>query len=184
MGGRRMSDMQTSGEANRNRPAGISRRTLVKGAAWAVPAVTVLGATPAMARSQDFYIDASLSCKDSPNSDFYFVMNVTNVPEGTKVTVTSWSFTGTSLVNPTPPCFTVQPGQTTQPIRFDAVNSNSNGTLTLTISVVTPISTFTTTLTSVVNGYESCNSIYKTPPNLPVAMCGLSACPTQPFLGC
>lgn len=38
-------------DTNAARPSGVSRRTVVKGAAWAVPAITVASAVPAVAAS-------------------------------------------------------------------------------------------------------------------------------------
>lgn len=38
-------------DKNATRPSGVSRRTVVKGAAWAVPAITVASAVPAYAAS-------------------------------------------------------------------------------------------------------------------------------------
>ncbi len=38
-------------DKNATRPSGVSRRTVVKGAAWAVPAITVASAVPAVAQS-------------------------------------------------------------------------------------------------------------------------------------
>lgn len=47
-------------------PAGVSRRTIVKGAAWAVPAITVASAVPAVASSAPIEIEGVLrSCKHS-----------------------------------------------------------------------------------------------------------------------
>ena len=53
-------------DKNATRPSGVSRRTVVKGAAWAVPAITVASAVPAMAASKpDIEIDwgSSTACK-------------------------------------------------------------------------------------------------------------------------
>lgn len=47
----------------RPRPSGVSRRTVVKGAAWAVPAITVASAVPAMAASQGPIYFTGNACK-------------------------------------------------------------------------------------------------------------------------
>jgi len=53
--------------------SGVSRRTIVKGAAWAVPVITVASAVPAMAASQcnQFTLDDANSCKTSGNPFYY-----------------------------------------------------------------------------------------------------------------
>lgn len=51
------------------RPSGVSRRTVVKGAAWAVPAITVASAVPAMAASATVTVsEAGDACKLPGNS--------------------------------------------------------------------------------------------------------------------
>src|SRR5262245_32612177 len=49
-----------------------SRRTVVKGAAWAVPAVVVAGAAPAMAASPGFLTFTGRACKLPGNSTSTF----------------------------------------------------------------------------------------------------------------
>lgn len=50
-------------------PSGVSRRTVVKGAAWAVPAITVASAVPAYASSAPIEITGvSISCKHPGNA--------------------------------------------------------------------------------------------------------------------
>lgn len=90
---------------NINRPKGISRRTLVKGAAWSVPAVTVLGATPAFAASPGEITlpDTSESaCKytgNYPSGQAYRVelCFTNNMSDQRTITITGAEFKGTAI---------------------------------------------------------------------------------------
>ncbi len=54
-------------------PSGVSRRTVVKGAAWAVPAIAVASSVPAMAASPCVSFSyAAGACKDPGNPFGYF----------------------------------------------------------------------------------------------------------------
>ncbi|SDB79860.1 hypothetical protein GA0111570_101131 [Raineyella antarctica] len=55
----------------------ISRRTLAKGAAWAVPAIAIASALPATAASKcaDFTLDSAKSCKD-PGKPFGYKLYI------------------------------------------------------------------------------------------------------------
>jgi len=66
--------MQTNNNSTETpTPSGISRRTVVKGAAWAVPAIAVAGAVPAMAASQcNVFTFGPASCKTS-GEDYYIL---------------------------------------------------------------------------------------------------------------
>ncbi|HET7277773.1 MAG TPA: hypothetical protein VFJ22_06825 [Dermatophilaceae bacterium] len=61
--------------------SGISRRTVVKGAAWSVPAVVVAGAAPAYAATPIVTIGVGLACKHPGAGDekhYHFELTVTN----------------------------------------------------------------------------------------------------------
>ena len=56
-------------DKNATRPSGVSRRTVVKGAAWAVPAITVASAVPAVAASgPPPGLILGVACKNPGNS--------------------------------------------------------------------------------------------------------------------
>ena len=80
----------------------VSRRTVVKGIAWGVPAITILGATPAFADSK--VITASLSGTRSGRSVAFtltFSSNVTLAAVGVGVgTITGFTVSGPT-VSPT-----------------------------------------------------------------------------------
>lgn len=60
---------------------GVSRRTVVAGTAWAVPAIVVAGAAPAMAATPIVTIGVGLACKHPGNGDtkhYHFELTVTN----------------------------------------------------------------------------------------------------------
>lgn len=87
------------------RPSGVSRRTVVKGAAWAVPAITVASAVPAYAASGDITLIQTNACKSPGNScktfkkGYIFTFTATNT-YACKITVTSALFTVTSGSTP------------------------------------------------------------------------------------
>jgi hypothetical protein len=68
----------------------VSRRTIVKGAAWSVPAIVVATAAPAMAATPIVTIGVGLACKHPGNGDtkhYHFELTVTN-NGGTTSTIT------------------------------------------------------------------------------------------------
>jgi hypothetical protein len=69
---------------------GVSRRTVVAGTAWAVPAIVVASAAPAMAATPIVTIGVGLACKHPGNGDtkhYHFELTVTN-NGGSTTTVT------------------------------------------------------------------------------------------------
>jgi hypothetical protein len=92
--------------------SGISRRTVVKGATWSVPAIVVAGAAPAAAVSGSLVDFTGNACKlpgsSTPNKKSYrFDMTSTNPTGGAYgdviVVVTSFTFNGESASS-----FTIQ----------------------------------------------------------------------------
>lgn len=80
------------------RPSGVSRRTVVKGAAWAVPAITVATAVPALAASGDYPVPGD-NCKDaSVTSNLAFRLYIV----GATSTITFTSSSPVSNIWPTP----------------------------------------------------------------------------------
>lgn len=94
-----MDDMDTH-------PSTLSRRTLVAGAAWGVPAVMVVGAAPAMAASRHAQLVAFPGTATSNTGSWAGVANVTsNTPADSAATATmlnqhkgeAWTFTATGF---------------------------------------------------------------------------------------
>jgi hypothetical protein len=86
---------------------GISRRTVVAGTAWAVPAIVVAGAAPAMAATPIVTIGSGTACKHPGNGDekhYHFELIVTNNGGSTTtVTITNIYLVPTSGQNVTFP---------------------------------------------------------------------------------
>lgn len=127
--------------------SGVTRRTVVKGAAWAVPAIAVAGAMPAMAASQPpVYIDFgdSTACKLPGNAfgDYcynkgYVLWAAFENTLAVDVTIQITAMTHQALeqclvgiADPTISCNTAIPGNTvTVPAgqtKYVAIYSNSN----------------------------------------------------------
>jgi hypothetical protein len=90
--------------------SGISRRTVVKGAAWSVPAIAVAGAAPAMAVSGGLVSFTGQACKLPGNStnnlkSYRFDMVSVNPLHGDYgdviIVVTSFTFNGVQAQNVT-----------------------------------------------------------------------------------
>lgn len=132
-----MSDLETP------QPSGVSRRTVTKAMAWAVPAVAVATAVPAYAgASRDFVEFTGRACKDpggGTNKFYYFEVVITNSSGGTL----DVDFTGV-VVNGvqgnastiTPSSYQVDPyTQCTITLRFGEFPNSANGEATLSYSV-------------------------------------------------
>lgn len=128
------------------RPSGVSRRTVVKGAAWAVPAITVASAVPAVAASGTVtFTNLSLACKlpggscDKPpinvKKGYRVAMTVCNTVTGNpgNVTVTfPTTLTGTLcgvsktwIIKPNPLVLT-QTGCNTVVLSLDGEDDSAN----------------------------------------------------------
>lgn len=125
--------------------SGISRRTVVKGAAWSVPTVVVAGAAPAYAATPVVTVNASLACKHPGAGDekrYHFNLTVTN--NGgitTTVTITSIVLVPTSGQKVTFPAvspFDV-PAHGSECIVVDSniTTNSSNGTLMVSYDYTT-----------------------------------------------
>jgi len=107
----------------------VGRRTVLKGAAWSVPAVAVIGATPALAQSgSKLTVTKITQVRSGKNVDFTLTLKNTN---GFDVTIGSIQFTTSkewtnfpSANNTTPDTFAAnsEVGTTT----FRAVENNSS----------------------------------------------------------
>ena len=136
-------------------PSGVSRRTVTKAMAWAVPVIAVSTAVPAYAASQIFFDFDGDGCKLPGNSNsifkgYAFALSINNdstVP--ITITITSITLNGqslgqTGLVNlvPDPATFdqnpfTLGPGEDLLDAALVTQNaaSSSNGTLSITYTV-------------------------------------------------
>ena len=114
----------------------LGRRGLIHGAAWSVPAVALVGATPAMAQSGlKVTVTAITAVRGSgPNGkNVDFTLSISN-PNGAAVTVNSISFSSNTgwasyPTNSTPD--TVNPGTNVGVTSFLAVESNSSAAFPL-----------------------------------------------------
>ncbi|QUY63661.1 hypothetical protein [Gulosibacter molinativorax] len=83
--------MTTNDDFNTPESKGVSRRTLMKGAAWAVPVIAVASASPAFAASPDSPVDPSAVpgtfCQHSNAKQYHGVFRFNNTV-GVPVTVT------------------------------------------------------------------------------------------------
>jgi len=131
--------------------SGISRRTVTKAMAWAVPAIAVAAPVPAFAAaSQGIVRFTGRGCKDPgnsipgvPGSKAYFVeltiTNTTNAP--VTVTFTGATVNGVAPINP--PGFSATPGSTNVPantvqtivVRIANWADSANATIVLTYQV-------------------------------------------------
>lgn len=170
-----MSDIneQVGGEA----PSGISRRTVTKAMAWAVPVIAVSAPVPAYAASQIFFNFNGAGCKLPGNSNsiykgYAFALSIMN-DSTVAITITIMSITlngqslgATGLVNldtgtfdPNP--FSLDPLEDVENaalVTQNAANS-SNGTLSITYNVngVTNTASATVNSAAPING-SSCQA--------------------------
>jgi hypothetical protein len=135
-------------------PNGVSRRTVTKAMAWAVPVIAVSTAVPAFAASQGLLTLLGTGCKLPGNSNgtykgYAFALTVENTTLNpltvliTAITLNGESLGQTGLVNlvPTPATldpnpFTIAPGNAFSAalLTQNAANS-SNGTLSITYTI-------------------------------------------------
>jgi hypothetical protein len=140
---------QVEGEA----PSGISRRTVTKAMAWAVPVIAVAAPVPAYAASQIMFDFNGEGCKLPGNSNtifkgYAFALSINNnstVP--ITITITSITLNGVSLgatglvdldsasFDPNP--FTLDPGEDVLNAALVTQNAgnSSNGTLSITYTI-------------------------------------------------
>jgi hypothetical protein len=118
--------------------SGVSRRTVVKGAAWTVPAIAVAAAAPAIAATPLVTFAVGLACKHPGNPKHYhFNLDVTNNGSvTTTVTITSAVFDPSAASDPTvtitnlPDPFTIGAHDTVCiVVDSDLTQASSNGTL-------------------------------------------------------
>lgn len=121
---------------------GPSRRSLVKGAAWSVPVVAVVGAAPAMAASPEPVQFTGQGCKDpsgGPGANYFFWLSVDPAVGPASISFEyawdqggSLEHTGQTPGTYTPGVLDVPAGQTMILIKFTSPTNAANGTLTLT----------------------------------------------------
>jgi len=135
------------------KPSTLSRRTLVAGAAWGVPAVMVVGAAPAMAASRHAQVVAFPGTATSNTGSWADLGNVTsNTPADSAATAAmvnqhkkeTWTFTASGFG------FTLPSGATNISVRIEvryrtSTNVTAAGSLTVTASG--PAATIDTPLT-------------------------------------
>ncbi|QPZ37470.1 hypothetical protein [Paramicrobacterium chengjingii] len=79
-------------EINEGTNRGLSRRTMVKGAAWSVPVIAVAAATPAAAASEDtvvngFQVAGTCGLLGTLGAGFTVAAGDTEIPAGTQITI-------------------------------------------------------------------------------------------------
>ncbi|MEJ1090731.1 hypothetical protein [Microbacterium istanbulense] len=118
--------------------SGVSRRTVTKAMAWAVPVMAVASTVPLAAASYVPVTLTGIACKEPGNPKYYrFQVKITN-DNLAAVTVTFVSLTINGLT-----LSTVDPGSTTVPsfterlitVRDGTYPDSANGTATLTYSI-------------------------------------------------
>lgn len=123
--------------------SGVSRRTVVAGAAWTVPAIVVASAAPAMAATPVVTIGVGVACKHPGNPKHYhFNLTVTN--NGgitTTVTITEITLVPTSgqtvtFVEPAPFDIAAK-GTKCVVVDSDLTANSSNGTLVVSYDYTT-----------------------------------------------
>jgi hypothetical protein len=126
-------------------PSGISRRTVVAGVAWAVPAITVAGTLPAMAASECITFSFSTgSCKD-PGTPFgykliicvastcpgsVFPLHVTGIETGSNRYLTTGEY-GQSPPEETSPRVTADFTESSQCVLVNGYAQSSANNLTI-----------------------------------------------------
>lgn len=123
-----------------NSSNGLSRRTVVIGAAWAVPAIVVASAAPALAASGPVVLTGR-ACKDpgnQGNKSYYFEVKLTNTTSSTVTyTFTQISING-ETTTVTPKTVDVSSGQTkTVVLTAAGLSDSANGTAKLDYSIGT-----------------------------------------------
>jgi hypothetical protein len=126
-----------------------SRRNVVKGAVWAVPAVVVAGAAPAMAATPIVTIGSGTACKHPGNGDtkhYHFELIVTNTGgTTTTVTITSIILVPTSGQNvtfpPTAPFDVPAHSSTCVVVDSNITSNSSQGTLMVSYDYTTATGT-------------------------------------------
>jgi hypothetical protein len=123
--------------------SGVSRRTVVAGAAWTVPAIVVASAAPAMAATPIVTIGIGVGCKHPGNPKrYHFNLLVTN-NGGTTTTVTITDIvllptSGQNVTFPDPVPFDVGAKQTECIVVDSNLTTNSaNGTLQVSYDYTT-----------------------------------------------
>lgn len=122
--------------------SGVSRRTVVAGAAWTVPAIVVASAAPAMAATPIVTIGAGIACKHPGNGDtkhYHFNLIIkNNGGSTTTVTITEILLIPTSGQNVTftePAPFDLAAHTSICiPVDSDITANSSQGTLRVTYS--------------------------------------------------
>jgi hypothetical protein len=133
--------------------SGVSRRSVVAGTAWAVPAIVVASAAPAMAATPIVTIGSGIACKHPGNGDtkhYHFNLEVTN-NGGSTTTVTITNIylvptSGQTVTFPEPAPFDVAAKDTVcVPVDSDITANSSNGTLMVDYQYTTATGTETFT---------------------------------------
>lgn len=171
-------------ESESQQPGGVSRRTVTKAMAWAVPVIAVAAPIPAFAASQGIVSFTGRGCKDpgnsipgNPGSKAYFVeLTITNTTNA-QITVTFLSATVNNVAPIQPPGFEATPSSTNVPannkqtlvLRIGNWADSANATISLTYEVGGVQGTATVTLidTPPIQG-EKCPLVYPYSVNTPV----------------
>ena len=137
--------MTNTSDAN----SGISRRTVVAGTAWAVPAIVVASAAPAIAASGPVILTGRACMGGEPNDfDYYLEVILNNTGSGTanQFCFTQIVFLGVTIPLNPPQCYLLGAGSeqtVTLTINDQTVSGNGSATLSYTIGS-TPGSTSAT----------------------------------------
>lgn len=149
---------ETSG-TNKTTKRGLSRRSVVVGTAWAVPAIVVAGPAPhAAATPLPPLVFTGLGCKDPGNSQppllksYVFQLSASN-PFNTPLTITLIQFTINGINSPiTSPASSTVVIPANQPatlvnVQGGTLSNSANGIARLTYSYVDPTTGLTVTET-------------------------------------
>lgn len=129
-------------EIEPQQPGGVSRRTVTKAMAWAVPVIAVAAPVPAFAASQGFVSFTGRACKDPGGGQskyYYFQVTITNTTNA----AISVTFTGVTVNSVPGDASTITPGvyevpartQCVVTLRFGVFPDSANGNATLSYSV-------------------------------------------------
>ena len=119
----------------------VSRRALVSGTAWAVPAVIVASAAPAVAASPQAFFTGKACRQTNPagSTTFFFQVSFPSLSSTQPTTYSPVSMVvfGSNENPPFPMTITVPPGQTSvlQTVRATEEHPGSSGPVTLTYRI-------------------------------------------------
>lgn len=121
-------------DKNATRPSGVSRRTVVKGAAWAVPAVAIAGSAKAVAASEPVVVSyGGGACKHPGEPKWYHFIFCFDNTSAASITVSLTKMNVNGVERPTLPTSVTIPADTELCYFVDGglFSDSANGTATL-----------------------------------------------------